>query len=71
MPEVATFYSISEIQKQPVNRAHHSNSACSHGRDIPAWERRPGTGSYKLCPDCQTLNRETRANSVSIVGHSS
>jgi hypothetical protein len=61
MPEVATFYSISEIQKQLANRVHHSNSACPRGRDIPSWERRPGTGKFKLCGDCRRLNRETRA----------
>lgn len=58
---VATFYSINEIQKQ-LNRVHHNNSDCAHGRNIPTWDRRLGTGNYKLCGECRRLNREMSAS---------
>jgi hypothetical protein len=60
MPQVATFYSINEAQKAPQHRVHHNNGACPPGRDIPQNERRPGTGSYRLCDVCQKMNNEGR-----------
>jgi len=60
MPLTAPFYSVNEAQKAPILRVHHNNSACPPGRDIPAWERRQGTGGYRLCDDCDRLNRERR-----------
>jgi hypothetical protein len=60
MPRVAAFYSINESQKPQNQRVHHNNSACPPGRDIPQHERRPGTGGYRLCDDCQRLNNEGR-----------
>jgi hypothetical protein len=56
MPQVADFYSINEANKPAANRVYHNNSACPPGRDIPANERRKGTGNYRLCQDCQNLN---------------
>jgi len=56
MPAVAPFYSINEVTKPVANRVHHNNSACPPGRDIPANERRQGTGNYRLCHDCQERN---------------
>jgi hypothetical protein len=50
------FYSINEIHKPAGNRVYHNNSACPPGRDIPEAERRPGTGGYRLCHDCEKLN---------------
>lgn len=61
MPGVATFYSINEIQKQ-LNRVYHNNSDCAYGSNIPSWDRRLGTGKYKLCGECRRLNRETSAS---------
>lgn len=58
MPKVAAFYSINETKKPATDRVHHDNSACPPGRDIPANERRPGMGGYRLCDDCARLNRE-------------
>lgn len=60
MPAVASFYSINEAAKPPANRVHHNNSACPPGRDIPANERRNGTGNYRLCDDCIRLNNQGR-----------
>ncbi len=60
MPQVPAFYSVNENQKPAHLRVHHNNSACPPGRDIPAWERRQGTGGYRLCEDCQRLTREGR-----------
>jgi hypothetical protein len=58
MPKVAEFYSVNEINKPAGNRVHHNNSACPPGRDIPANERKAGTGGYRLCDDCARFNRE-------------
>jgi hypothetical protein len=58
MPVVAAFYSINEEKKPVGKQVHHNNSNCAAGRDIPSWERKPGTGGYRLCEDCQ---RETDA----------
>lgn len=60
MPKVAAFYSINEAQKPASDRVHHDNSACPPGRDIPNWERRQGTGNYRLCDDCERLNKQGR-----------
>jgi hypothetical protein len=60
MPSVAAFYSINEGKKPQPQQVHHNNSACVPGRDIPTHERRQGTGGYRLCDDCQKLNRDGR-----------
>ena len=60
MPQVATFYSVNEENKPAAKRVHHDNGACPPGRDIPSWERKPGPGGYRLCEDCQRLNRDGR-----------
>jgi len=60
MTKVAEFYSVNEQKKPPANRVHHNNNACPPGRDIPTNERRPGNGGYRLCRDCERLNREGR-----------
>ena len=60
MPQTAAFYSINEIQKPLTLRVHHNNSSCPPGRDIPTWERKPGTGNYRLCDDCINLNNQGR-----------
>ena len=60
MPRVPEFYSVNEEKKSPAHRVHHNNSACPPGRDIPQHERRQGTGNYRLCEDCDRLNRQGR-----------
>lgn len=60
MTRVAPFYSINEQKKPAPNRVHHDNNACPPGRDIPQHERRSGTGGYRLCQDCDRLNRQGR-----------
>jgi hypothetical protein len=60
MPQVAAFYSVNEVAKPVTQRVHHNNSNCPPGRDIPANERRTGTGSYRLCDDCKKLNDQNR-----------
>ena len=60
MPLVAAFHSVNEINKAPSQRVHHNNSSCAPGRDIPQWERKVGTGGYRLCDDCDRLNRQAR-----------
>jgi hypothetical protein len=57
MPKVLEFHSINEVMKPVNQRVHHNNSACPPGRDIPQSERRSGTGGYRLCNDCDRLNR--------------
>ena len=58
MGAVAAFYSINEVKKPEPNRVYHNNGACPPGRDIPANERKTGTGGYRLCVDCNRLNNE-------------
>jgi hypothetical protein len=58
MPSTPAFYSINEEKKPVGNRVHHNNSACVPGRDIPKNERRSGTNNYRLCHDCENLNKQ-------------
>jgi hypothetical protein len=60
MTLTAAFYSVNEIQKPANLRVHHNNNACPPGRDIPSWERKAGTGGYRLCEKCQQFNNEGR-----------
>jgi hypothetical protein len=60
MPKTNAFYSINEGKKPAEKRVHHNNSACPPGRDIPQHERRTGDGGYRLCHDCENLNRQGR-----------
>jgi hypothetical protein len=60
MPNVPSFYSINEAKKPIPRRIHHNNSVCPAGRDIEAEERRKGTANYRLCDDCEQLNRKGR-----------
>jgi hypothetical protein len=60
MPRTPEFYSINEAAKPAANRVYHNNSACPPGRDIPPSERRPGTGGYRLCMDCNERNTQGR-----------
>jgi len=57
MPKAPEFHSINEAAKPASKRVHHDNSACPPGRDIPLYERRAGTGGYRLCDDCAERNR--------------
>lgn len=52
MTLVQDFYSVNEAIKPATKRRYHNNSACAAGRDIPSWERKPGTNGYPLCEDC-------------------
>jgi hypothetical protein len=52
MAKVAEFHSINEANKPAATRVYHNNDTCPPGRDIPAAERRTGTGGYRLCEDC-------------------
>jgi len=60
MPKIAEFHSTNEAAKPAGSRVHHNNSACAPGRDIPQNERRSGSGGYRLCDDCQRLNKENK-----------
>lgn len=60
MSSTSPFYSVNEVKKPEGNRVHHNNTACPPGRDIPANERRAGTGGYRLCDDCRRLNEQGR-----------
>lgn len=57
MSKVQPFYSVNEQHKHPSNRVHHDNDRCASGRDIPQWERRQGTGGYRLCETCADYDR--------------
>ncbi len=60
MPKTPAFYSVNEALKAPAQRVYHDNSACPSGRDIPQNERRLGTGGYRLCHNCENLDRQGR-----------
>jgi hypothetical protein len=60
MPATPPFYSVNEVKKPENQRVHHNNSACPPGRDIPQNERQSGTGGYRLCNDCDNLNKQGR-----------
>jgi hypothetical protein len=60
MPQVFAFHSVNEVMKPASLQVHHNNSSCPPGRDIPSWERKQGTGNYRLCDDCAELNRQGR-----------
>jgi hypothetical protein len=57
MPAVTPFHSANEKRKQAVERIYHNNDVCTLGRFIPNRSRVPGTAGYKLCPDCERLNK--------------
>jgi hypothetical protein len=58
MSKVSEFYSVNEVQKPQQNRVYHDNDACPPGRDIPQGERRPGRNGYRLCNDCDSLDKQ-------------
>jgi hypothetical protein len=60
MTLVPAFHSVNEVLKPPAHRVYHNNNACPPGRDIPLKERLAGTGSYRLCEDCNRLNAQGR-----------
>jgi hypothetical protein len=60
MPKIAEFHSTHEANKPAGSRVHHNNGVCAPGRDIPQNERQAGTGGYRLCDDCQRLNKENK-----------
>lgn len=60
MPPVSDFHSVNEAKKAVDKRVYHNNSTCPAGRDIPAHERKPGKGGYRLCDDCERQNRAGR-----------
>ena len=53
MMKVAAFHSVNEPTKPPDKRVYHNDDTCPSGRDIPANERRPGKGGYRLCLHCK------------------
>lgn len=55
MPLVPAFYSVNEDQKT-ARHVHHNNSACASGRDIPSWERKPGTGGLSTLRELSAGN---------------
>jgi hypothetical protein len=57
MPRVPDFYPVNEASKPAAKRVYHNNDACPKSRDIPQNERRNGTGGYRLCDDCEKLNK--------------
>ena len=60
MPTTPAFYWIKESTKPIPDRVHHNNTWCTKAKDIPRSDRRPGTGTYRLCRECEDLNRARR-----------
>jgi hypothetical protein len=60
MPSTSAFHAVNEAKKPTGDRVYHNNGACSLGRDIPYKERRLGMNGYRLCGDCDRLNRLSR-----------
>jgi hypothetical protein len=57
MASTPAFHSINEVKKPANHRVYHNNTNCPPGRDIPSWERRAGTSTYRLCDVCNSHNR--------------
>jgi hypothetical protein len=49
---MAEFHSVNEAKKPKDEQVYH-NSECGPAKEIPKHERKPGTGGYRLCKDCQ------------------
>jgi hypothetical protein len=60
MPSTPEFHSINESKNPPDKRVFHNNSTCIAGRQVPPNERRPGTGGYRLCQECEQKNKQHR-----------
>ena len=54
----APFYSINEILKPVTQRVYHNNTLCGPAKEIPDNDRRYGTNNYRLCDDCEKLNKD-------------
>jgi hypothetical protein len=54
MARVSPYYSVNEAKKPTNKQVHHTDDQCRAGRDIPQNERRPGTGGYRHCEDCES-----------------
>jgi hypothetical protein len=51
MPKTSPWYSEKENH-------HHDNTKCGPGSEIPAHNRKAGTGGKPLCKDCAKLDSE-------------
>ena len=60
MPTIPSYYWIRENTKAIPERNFHNNSFCEVGKAIPRSDRRLGTGTYRLCRECEDLNRKRR-----------
>ena len=60
MPTIPAFYWIKENTKPIPDRVHHNNSVCAAGAKIPRADRRVGTGTDRLCRECEDMNRARR-----------
>jgi hypothetical protein len=60
MPSTTEFHSANETKNPPDKRVYHNNSTCIAGRQIPRDERRPGTGGYRLCRECERKSKQGR-----------
>ena len=54
---MANYYSINEADKRPAERRYHNNDSCGPGGEIPSRNRRAGNPGYKLCGQCERMNR--------------
>ena len=60
MPSTPEFHSVDEPKNPPDKRVYHNNTTCIAARQIPRDQRRPGTGGYHLCPECDQKNKQHR-----------
>jgi len=54
---MSSYYSINEADKPASERRYHDNENCPPGGEIPARNRRSGSNGYRLCGQCQRMNR--------------
>jgi hypothetical protein len=54
---MAAYYSINEADKPASERRYHDNEGCPPGGDIPARNRRSGSNGYRLCGQCNRMNK--------------
>jgi hypothetical protein len=58
MPAMKDQYSVNEAKKPEKNRVYHNNSGCGPFKEIPVNERRDGRNGYRLCDDCEVINKD-------------
>lgn len=58
MALTASFHGMDEMLKPPNKRLYHNNDGCPSASEISPTDRQTGTGGYRLCKECERLDRK-------------